>query len=100
MEKKSTSPEDFLDSVVDEHTFLQFLQFLAADWEKSQALDAEFPPKPYASGARGWENGTIGQFLESAAACGMAHLLKGGMEPNANPWKEAACIIYAGKIYE
>ena len=100
MTDPTPKPEDFLAEVIDEQTFLKFLQLLAFDWKKEQAFEAENVSSPYSSGALGWENGTIGQFLESAAACGIDQLSKGGLGPNANPWRKAAAIIYAGKIYE
>jgi len=54
-----------------------------------------------APGRNGWENGTIGSFLERASACGMAHLrtAASNRQPD-NPWRRAAEIVYCGKIYE
>lgn len=100
MFKSRETPEDFLDKVKDEKTFLKFLLILSMDWEKEQEIEERNPSSPYSSGAMGWENGTIGAFLESAHACGTAHLKNGGLEPDANVWKKAASIIYSGKIYE
>ncbi len=94
------SPEDYLNLVRDEKTFLTFLQILSEDWEKASTIEKQAPSPPYGTSALGWENGTIGAFLEAAAACGMDHMPRGGLEPNANPWKKAASIIYSGKIYE
>ena len=94
------SPENFLDKVIDEQTFLKFLQLLASDWNREQALETQNPSTPYSSGTLGWENGTIGQFLESAAACGIDHLSNDSGAFGDNPWKKAACIIYSGKTYE
>ena len=100
MTDQTPTPVSYLDKVVDEKTFLKFLQLLALDWHKAQAIESTNTSSPFSSGNLGWENSDIGQFLESAAACGLDHLPNGGLEPQANPWKRAASIIYAGKIYE
>ena len=100
MTEKHITPEDYLDSVVDEKTFLEFLQILSEDWEKEERIEAKTPSPPYTAGALGWENGDIGSFLEAAAACGIDHLPTGGVEPNSNIWRKAASIIYGGKIYQ
>ena len=100
MFKSRQNPEDFLDKVKDEKTFLEFLHILSMDWEKERQIEETNPSSPYGSGAMGWENGTIGDFLERAYACGTAHLKSGGLEPDSNVWKKAASIIYSGKIYE
>ena len=100
MIEKHITPEDYLDSVFDEKTFLKFLQILSEDWENEESIEAKTPSPPHSAGALGWENGNIGSFLEAAAACGIDHLPTGGVEPNSNIWRKAASIIYGGKIYQ
>ena len=99
MTEKHITPEDYLDSVVDEKTFLEFLQILSEDWEREERIEAKTPSPPsppYTAGALGWENGSIGSFLEAAAAYGIDNLPAGGVEPNSNIWRKAASIIYGG----
>lgn len=90
-----------LDSVNDEQSFLRFLQSLAEDWEDEQDKELADPSSPYGPGANGWENGTIGAYLEAAARWGDASV--DGLrfyEKPTNPWKRAAHILHMGKLYE
>jgi len=100
MTEKHITPEEFLDTVFDEKSFLKFLKILSEDWESEARIERKTPSSSYSSGALGWENGTIGAFLEAAAACGIDHLETGGLESSSNIWKKAASIIYSGKVYE
>ena len=89
----------------DELGFVRFLHALARDWERSAAIERETPSPPYGPKALGWENITIGHFLESGAACHDAHLGSFGWWPTDaedadNPWRRAAEILFAGKSYE
>ena len=87
--------------VMDERTLLEFMNTLAADWEDERAKEAASPSSPYGPGANGWENGTIGAFLERAASWGEATVA--GTElysPPDNPWRRCAHILLAGKFYE
>ncbi|MDB0520960.1 hypothetical protein [Ralstonia solanacearum] len=89
------------DAVTDEHSFLDFLAILAADWQTERDLEAAAPSSPYAAGDLGWENGSIGMFLEAAHEWGTASA--GGLPlytPPGNPWRRAADILMAGKFYE
>jgi len=90
-----------LDAVVDEQSFIAFLAALAEDWELEREIETAKPSPPYGPGARGWENGTIGAFLESSAA--WAESSSAGLAfyvVPQNPWRRCADIIYMGKIYE
>lgn len=90
-----------LDSVTDEQSFLRFLQALAEDWEDEQQKELANPSPPYCTGANGWENGTIGAFLDAAFQWGDSS--SDGLrfyEKPSNPWKRAAEILYMGKLYE
>lgn len=93
-----------LDSVNDEDSFLRFLEILAADWAEESQKESVTASSPYGRGANGWENGTIGSYLDAAASWGRAsiHGLPALAEYGkpANPWKRAAEILYMGKIYE
>ena len=93
-------PEDLVEKVVDEKSFLQFIEALSIDWETERAIEEKSPSSPYGSGALGWENGTIGAFLEAASACGFSHLNDKGHSQDSNPWQRAAEILLAGKFYE
>ena len=93
-------PEDFIDRVNDELSFIEFLGLLSADWEASAEIEREKPSAPYGALALGWQNGSIGSFLEAASACGFDSLPRGGIMPDTNPWRVAAALMLAGKYYE
>lgn len=89
------------DQVHDEATFVRFVEALARDWEDERSKEAIVPSSPYGPGANGWENGTVGQFLDAAAA--WAEASREGLasyEPPSNPWRRCAHILLAGKFYE
>lgn len=89
------------DAVTDERSFLEFLTVLATDWQTERDLEAVAPSSSYASGALGWENGSIGMFLDAAYEWGTASA--DGLPfytPPSNPWRRAADILMAGKFYE
>ncbi len=89
------------DAVHDEATFLVFLQALSRDRLDEEDLEKESPSNPYGPGHEGWENGTIGAYLEAALA--WAESSKNGlplMPKEGNPWKRIAQILHAGKMYE
>ena len=89
------------DQVTDEVSFLHFMFALAADWQAERDIEAAQGAKPFSAGALGWENGTIGSFLEAAASWGEVSFE--GMplyKRPANPWCRAAHVLFAGKFYE
>jgi hypothetical protein len=84
-----------LSKVVDEDTFLDFLEGLRDNKREEEEIERVHPSSPQCSGALGWENGSIYTFLDAAVAWG-----RGGNPDDTNPWHRAAYIIYAGKFYE
>jgi hypothetical protein len=62
------------------------------------------PGASHGSGANGWENGTIGAYLDAATSWGQASInglpKLAGYEKPDNPWRRAAQILYIGEIYE
>jgi len=89
------------DEVVDESSFIRFMSALAEDWEDEKRKEAVSPSSPYGAGANGWQNGTIGAFLERASA--WAGSSQGGTPfytSPSNPWRRCAQILVAGKLYE
>lgn len=90
-----------LEAVNDESSFIEFIAAVAADWETEQEIESANPSSRYSSGALGWENGSIGTFLDASCrwACASAQGLKFYEVPE-NPWRRAADIIFAGKGYE
>ncbi|RKH05308.1 DUF7660 family protein [Corallococcus carmarthensis] len=88
---------ELLEEVTDEPSFLRFVQALREDFEADRAEAARLPPAPYSPGPLGWENVTIGAFLEAGAAWAED---TGERGLSANPWHRCATILYAGKIYE
>ena len=93
--------QQMLDSVVDEETFIRFIEALAADHADEVEKETVNPSSPYGPGANGWENGTIEGFLESASA--WAEESRNGLpsyDKPSNPWKRCADILFMGKSYE
>ncbi|WP_244201324.1 DUF7660 family protein [Paraburkholderia rhynchosiae] len=87
-EKKRSDLREALGRVVDERSFVNFLQMLACDWSA-------------ASDPSGWENGSIGAFLDAAA--GWPEASKKGLrfyDVPSNPWRRGADMLIAGKEYE
>jgi hypothetical protein len=93
-------PEDYLDKVVDQESFLEFVRALMADREDEVRKERENPSNPYSRGWNGWENITIEGFLESAIAWAEDSNFGENIEPIANHWKKFALFLYGGKIYE
>ncbi|PBW54056.1 hypothetical protein CJU07_23810 [Pseudomonas aeruginosa] len=89
------------EQVEDEAGFLRFLAALAADWEEDRRFAAANPPKPFGPSPLGWENGSIGGFLDAAATWGEDSRdgLPGYSRPE-NAWRRAAQLMLAGKFYE
>jgi hypothetical protein len=89
------------DDVVDEPSLIRFILALAEDWEDEQSKERIAPSSPYGPGANGWENGTIGAFLERAASWAESSRLGLPLyQPSDNPWRRCADILLAGKFYE
>ncbi len=57
--------QDALERVVDERSLIHFLRVLGHDWNTERQLEADVPPSPYAHAALGWENRSIGEYLEA-----------------------------------
>ena len=92
---------ELADTVVDEPTFIGFLQALARDWKNAEEAEAETPSSPYGPSALGWENWTFGAIIESSAA--WAEASSDGLrfyEKPENPWQRVAQILAMGKFYE
>jgi hypothetical protein len=96
-----TDLQELANNVTDEKGFLSFVSALAADWHKEQEIESQQKDSPFSAGALGWENGTVGSFLEAAGAWGEASIdgLKAYTKPS-NPWCRAAHILLSGKFYE
>lgn len=88
-------PDDLLDQVNDNQTFLRFARELMADRAASPVATAWQNVGTY------WQNDTIEDFL--AGAIGWAEDtnfgISQGLQPS-NPWKQFAVFLYCGKIYE
>lgn len=89
------------DAVVDERTFLVFLNALAQERLADEEAEAESPSNSYGPSGAGWECSTIGSYL--AAASDWADASIDGlplMPKESNPWRRVAQILHAGKAYE
>ena len=91
-------PLKFAESVNDEASFVEFIRVMSADWEDEQEKERQNPSPPYSCGANGWENGTIGTFLEAAHQAWVDNA--GNPYRSQNPWRTAAVILARGKHYE
>ena len=88
-------PFDLIEKVESKETFFEFLQALMKDKIDEDEKEKINPSSPYGSGANGWENGSIAQFLEAMYSGGLSNTF-----PEEASWKTFAEILYLGKIYE
>ncbi|MFN7570612.1 MAG: hypothetical protein ACK5TK_04010 [Betaproteobacteria bacterium] len=94
-------PDESLERVNDEATFLAFARALMEDRAEAVALELKQPTSPYGPDAGGWENTSIERFLE--AAISWAETTQFGASQglaSSNPWRRFAVFLYCGKIYE
>lgn len=89
-------PYDVLKDVKDEISLISFLESLKKDWQEGLNREELNKSSTFGTSPKGWENGSIGQFLEAA----IAYAKDTSKETNNNPWQRMAQIVYAGKIYE
>ena len=79
-------PFDLLEHVTDEASFLTFVKTLERDARENREE---------------WENATIADFLESAAAWAEDSDFGASQDLSRhNPWQRFAVFLYCGKIYE
>lgn len=98
---------ELADQVSDEASFIQLVRAIRRDWQTSQELEAASPSSKYGPAALGWENSSLGKFLEAMESWSEDTRNgtpgAGGLPPYVvpeNPWKRAAHILLAAKIYE
>lgn len=101
---RGTELHEMLEEVRDRASFLDFVRALETDRRAEVVLEQAAPSSPYGPGAKGWENGTIEDFLESAVAWA-DDIQRTGDEradwfPEAPSWAAFARFLYLGKIYE
>jgi len=94
------APEDLVELVVDQESFLKFVEALRKDREMSDSQENENPSSPFGSAALGWQNGSIESFLE--AGIGWAEDTDFGVLRlgNVSPWRLFSEFLLAGKQYE
>jgi hypothetical protein len=99
--KPTEQLSEMLEKVLDEKSFLLFVQALIADRESAAKAEKEKAAGPWVPDAGGWENTSIEGFLEAASAWATDSDfgLKQGIA-ESNSWKRFAVFLYAGKIYE
>ena len=88
---------DQLERVDGPESFLKFVQLLIEDREREIGKPIDLCGR----GANGWENHTIEDFLEAAAAWAKDSDFgaRQGMS-DESPWKRFAAFLWCGKIYE
>ena len=89
--------DQLLDRVNSKESFLEFVAALRDDWEAERAEEQGRTPPILGQGLHGWENGTIGAFLDAMHAWTRD---SGDRVPSGPDWQTFAQIIYAGKFYE
>ena len=92
---------DLLAVVNSERSLLDFVEALVRDRQNAVIAEKQNPTSPYSADAGGWENTSIEDFLEAAAAWAESTNfgLSQGHQPD-NPWRRFAAFLYCGKIYE
>jgi len=78
-------------------SFLEFVSALSADWFNEEKLEKQKPSSPYDAGVLGWQNGSIGSFLDAMQAWASDSGDKISDKPD---WNLFARILLAGKFYE
>jgi hypothetical protein len=99
----SEDPQILVEQVRDEASLLRFIAALKDDWYEERAKEHANPSSPHGPGANGWENGTIGAFLDAALRWAEDTRLDTSGSVVAfpeNPWRRIACVLLAGKSYE
>jgi len=89
------------DAVVNERTFVDFLDALSMDWSSHQSDQATAPASMTPLPGQVWQNHSIGTFLDAAVMAGDQSINSvKDFEHPPNHWHRAACILYAGKRYD
>ncbi len=92
--------DKYLQKVIDQQSFLEFVHALKADKENEQKKEQQNPSNPYGSGWNDWENSTIEGFLDSAIVWAEASNFGDIFNGDENLWKKFALFLYSGKFYE
>lgn len=85
-------------SVSDRDTFVQFVEYFAANRQAAYEVEKADPQRYQWGGTDGWQNTEVHAFLEGALAGSLAQ-----REWGAGPvptWRDLALFLYLGKIYE
>ncbi len=93
--------DELEDQVVDEESFIKFIEALAKDLDEENEQEKKNPSSPFGTGVNGWENKNLSDFLWTMRH--WASMSKDGMpyyEKPENPWQRMANILSAAKIYE
>ncbi|AHC36061.1 MULTISPECIES: hypothetical protein [unclassified Pseudomonas] len=97
----SINLDELLKTVDDEQSFIGFIEALGMDFAEERLLEETSPSSPYGPGALGWENGSIDNFLDAAAAWATASSRSSLVSASrSNVWQRCAAILLAGKFYE
>jgi hypothetical protein len=91
----SMEPHELLNAVLDQHSFLVFVKALTPDRLDEVEKGRVSPSSPYGPGANGWENHTIGDFLESATAWAEDSNFGQDQRLSDNPWRRlrSVCVL-------
>lgn len=93
--------DELLERVIDEQSFIRFIEALGSDFASERVLEEMTPSSPYESSVLGWENESVDTFLDAAAAWATASTRSSSQNvPVSNVWQRCASILLAGKFYE
>lgn len=98
MENEPSVPEQLLDKVDDQASFIRFVEALAAERERAAAEEQSYPQRYIVDGAFNWKNGDISSFLYATLEYFESRPFH---KPENEPsWRMFADFLYFGKIYE
>ena len=100
MNGSAMDPLKALHNVTDYRSFLLFVRTLANDWEDEVAKEKLQPSDDYGPGANGWENGTIGAYLDAALRSQTDGVSVHEMQDQQPSWRWFAEFLIGGKYYE
>jgi hypothetical protein len=97
----SKDPDEAVEEVVDEESFIEFVGVLAANRSEPDEMERQEPNSVYGRSKNGWEHGSIEAFLDAACRWGTQSINGMPLLPKStNPWRRCADVLLAGKFYE
>ena len=92
LKERLLAPEELLEQVHDQESFVLFVRSLAKDRAMAQEIEASDPRRYSLDGALGWKNADISSFLYAASSTRSASA--------PADWRWFAEFLYSGKVVE